>query len=91
MIWKYRKELLIILNNIHEGIVWKIAGIPDTEGKGTNNLVVKVGQLAGIKIERKDISASHRLSKHKSTYSTVTNQRHTNPINSIARIIVKFT
>ncbi|CAB3992556.1 Hypothetical predicted protein, partial [Paramuricea clavata] len=34
----------------------EIAGIPKIEGEDANDLVIKVGQLAGVKIERKDIS-----------------------------------
>ena len=77
------------MNNIPEDCL-EIAGIREREGKDTNDLVVKVGQLAGIKIDRKDISVSHCLPKPKVTYSATTSQIHNNPINSTARIIVKF-
>ena len=94
-VFSLRNELEMqkgITNNLEQYTrrdCFEIAGIPEREGEDTNDLVVKVGQLAGIKIDRKDISVSHRLPKPKVTYSA-TSQMHSNPINSTARIIVKF-
>lgn len=39
----------------------KIRGIPVSEGKDTNMLVMKVGELMGVEIKEDNISVSHRL------------------------------
>ena len=89
-VFSLRNELEIqkgITNNLEQYTrrdCLEIAGIPKGEGKDTNDLLVKVGQLAGIKIDKKDISVSHLLP------SATTSQIHSNPINPTARIIEKF-
>ncbi|XP_077969107.1 uncharacterized protein LOC144422939 [Styela clava] len=52
-------------------------GIPYREGENTDNIIVKIGKVLGIEVERLDISVSHRLPRRDST--------------KIGPIIVRFT
>ena len=83
-----QKEVINSLEQYTRRDCLEIAGVPERDDEDTNDLVIKVGQLAEIKIERNDISVSHRLPKSKSTHSTASQNQ--NSINSIPRMIVKF-
>lgn len=72
----------------------EIAGIPVQPGEDTNDLVIKVGSLMGVDLEKCDISVSHRLPTP--NYSSrlgqedPTSGRERFPALQFPKVIVKF-
>ena len=72
----------------------EIAGIPVQTGEDTNDLVIKVGSLMGVDLEKCDISVSHRLPTP--NYSSrlgqedPTSGRERFPALQFPKVIVKF-
>jgi len=71
----------------------EIAGIPVQPGEDTTDLVIKVGSLMGVDLEKCDISVSHRLPTP--SYSSRLGQEDTSghdrfPALQFPKVIVKF-
>ena len=69
----------------------EISGIPEVKEENTDDIVIKVGSLIGLDIEKHDISISHRLPKP--SYSAVVREGPRASSNASSRapnIIVKF-
>ena len=69
----------------------EISGIPEVKEENTDDIVIKVGSLIGLDIEKHDISISHRLPKP--SYSAAVREGPRPSSNASSRapnIIVKF-
>lgn len=69
----------------------EISGIPEVKEENTDDIVIKVGSLIGLDIDKHDISISHRLPK--SSYSAAVREGPRASSNASSRapnIIVKF-
>ena len=69
----------------------EISGIPEVKEENTDDIVIKVGSLIGLDIEKHDISISHRLPKP--SYSAAVREGPRASSNASSRapnIIVKF-
>ena len=69
----------------------EISGIPEVKEENTDDIVIKVGSLIGLDIEKHDISISHRLPKP--SYSAAVKEGPRASSNASSRapnIIVKF-
>lgn len=64
----------------------EISGIPVDQHEDTNSIVIKVGSLMGVIVEKSDISVSHRLPSKSQSYSNAVRQGRS----SLAKIIAKF-
>ena len=74
----------------------EITGIPFQQDENTNDLVIKIGSLMGLKLAAENISVSHRLPGRKESYSsrlsvtTRSSGRNVDLSLQFPKIIVKF-
>ena len=64
----------------------EISGLPEEKGEDLNKLVVRIGSLMNVELDKKDISISQRLPKSRSE-----NERNKRPANNSAKVVVEFT
>ena len=62
--------------------------------ENTNKLIIKVGSLMGLNLQKMDISISHRLPQNTQKYSSRLRPREgarTKTVTQFPKVIVKFT
>ena len=72
----------------------EIAGLPPHEKEGnTDELIIKVGSLMGLNLQKTDISISHLLPQNTQKYSSRLRPRvgaRANTVTQFPKVIVKF-
>jgi hypothetical protein len=72
----------------------EIAGLPHEKEENTDELVIKVGSLMGLNLQKTDISISHLLPQNTQKYSSRLRPRvgaRANTVTQFPKVIVKFT
>ena len=86
---KVCKESLNNLEQYTRRECLEVSGIAELQDENTDELVIKVGSLMGVEINKEDISVSHRIPKP--SFSSVAAGNWNNVEASTPKIIVKFT
>jgi hypothetical protein len=71
-----------------------MAGLPHEKEENTDELVIKVGSLMGLILQKTNKSISHRLPQNTQKYSSRLRPREggrANTVNQFLKVIVKFT
>ena len=88
---KVCKESLNNLEQYTRRECLEVSGIPELQDENTDELVIKVGSLMGVVINKEDISVSHRIPKPSFSSVAAGNRNNVEASTSTTpKIIVKF-